>query len=138
MAHSSEHPIPYRELDIQTVRAALPREPQLARFGEPLTRLFRLGSPFAPGLAFVGGEVDPAIVGPSGAGHGLMSLAGAGAALPEALAASIAEGIERLSNSNSRAMWSSPRLRTRLGRERARPYASGSRVTRAAPRGRAR
>ncbi len=74
------------------------------RFGERIAamanlprRLFVIRSAWAPGLAFIGGEVDalgqPSLM-PE---HPPFSLAGSGEALPEALVSCLGEGVERLS-----------------------------------------
>jgi len=69
----------------------------LERLGESLIRLFQLQSPFAPGLAFVGGEIDPARLNPAFAAEGPISIAGSGMTLPEALDACLGEAFEFLS-----------------------------------------
>jgi ribosomal protein S12 methylthiotransferase accessory factor len=67
----------------------------LARAARLPRRLFLLRSPWAPGLHFVGGQVDVAAVVPS-MPH-TMPLAGSGETIDEALVSCLAEGIERLS-----------------------------------------
>jgi len=69
----------------------------LARAARLPSRLFLLRSPHAPGLRFVGGEVDPARVLKLATHHGAFSLAGSGEKLEDAFAACLGEGVERLS-----------------------------------------
>lgn len=60
-----------------------------------LRRIFSLPMPDAPGLAFVGGEVE--IAGPGGAPSAILSVAGSGADLLEATASCIGEAVEVMS-----------------------------------------
>lgn len=60
-------------------------------------RLFLLGSSLAPGLRFVGGEVDAKRAPVLTSLQGSFSLAGSGELLVDALASCVAEGVERLS-----------------------------------------
>jgi len=70
----------------------------LARAAKLPSRLFLLRSSCAPGLRFVGGEVDPARVLESTAYQGgFFSLAGSSDRLEDAFAACLGEGMERLS-----------------------------------------
>jgi len=70
----------------------------LARIARLAQRLFLLRSPWAPGLRFVGGEVDAAraLTLPEHRGSAF-SLAGSGERLEDALASCLGEGAERLS-----------------------------------------
>jgi ribosomal protein S12 methylthiotransferase accessory factor len=61
------------------------------------TRIFQLQAPEAPGLVFLGGQVDPAIIAPAYAGHGALSVGGMGLTLREAFQSCVGEGIEYLS-----------------------------------------
>ena len=67
----------------------------LGEFASKLIRLFRLTAPAAPGLVFVGGEIDPTRVDGVLAEPGTLSLAGAETAMDQALAACLGEGVER-------------------------------------------
>ena len=74
-----------------------------ARYGEPLARaarlpshLFLISSTFAPGLSFVGGEIDLGIA-TSGRTKGSLSLSGTGETMLDALASCVGECVERLS-----------------------------------------
>jgi ribosomal protein S12 methylthiotransferase accessory factor len=69
----------------------------LGDFAANLVRLFRLTAPAAPGLVFIGGEIDPTRVDGLWAEPGTLSLAGAGTAMDQAMAACLGEGVERLS-----------------------------------------
>jgi ribosomal protein S12 methylthiotransferase accessory factor len=60
-------------------------------------RLFLLGSSSAPGLRFVGGEVDAKRAPVPTSLQGSFSLAGSGESLVDALASCVGEGVERLS-----------------------------------------
>jgi len=60
-------------------------------------RVFRLGSPDAPGLFFFGAEVSPGIVDPMHHQHPRISASGAGLSLRQAFEGCIGEGIEYLS-----------------------------------------
>ena len=100
MTRKRSRSIEYFELDPDAIRASLAgpsQESKLYRLADRFKRLFRLRSPFAPGLAFIGGEVDPGLVSSGFAGHGLVSVAGNGPSVPVALASCIGEGIEFLS-----------------------------------------
>lgn len=70
---------------------------ECGRFARRLKRLFRLGSPWAPGLFFVGGVVEPAAFGRQLAGHRAASLAGVGLSIDQAFRSCIGEGVEYLS-----------------------------------------
>jgi len=68
-----------------------------ARYGEPLARaarlpshLFLISSTFAPGLFFVGGEIDLGIA-TSGRTKGSLSLSGTGETMLDALASCVGE-----------------------------------------------
>jgi ribosomal protein S12 methylthiotransferase accessory factor len=69
----------------------------LGEFACNLIRLFRLTAPAAPGLVFIGGEIDPTRVEGVLAEPGTLSLAGAGRTMDQAMAACLGEGVERLS-----------------------------------------
>lgn len=69
----------------------------LARAARLPSRLFLLRSPYAPGLRFIGGEVDPRRSLTSVPFQGSFNLAGSGDTLEDAFAACIGEGVERLS-----------------------------------------
>jgi ribosomal protein S12 methylthiotransferase accessory factor len=60
-------------------------------------RLFLVGSSLAPGLRFVGGEVDAKRAPVPTSLQGSFSLAGSGESLVDALASCVGEGVERLS-----------------------------------------
>jgi ribosomal protein S12 methylthiotransferase accessory factor len=92
-------------LDIDSAPGAALLAALAERHGEALahatrlpSRLFLLHSPWAPGLRFVGGEVDAAraLNLPEHRG-GAFSLAGSGDRLEDALASCLGEGLERLS-----------------------------------------
>jgi ribosomal protein S12 methylthiotransferase accessory factor len=70
---------------------------RLGDFAGRLSRLFRLTAPAAPGLVFIGGEVDPTRVEGVLAEPGTLSLAGAGPTMEQAMASCLGEGAERLS-----------------------------------------
>jgi ribosomal protein S12 methylthiotransferase accessory factor len=65
--------------------------PALAQMARDLDRLFLLGSPWAPGLWFVGGQTSAEAYGAAGG----FSVAGAGVTFEHALAACCGEAIER-------------------------------------------
>jgi ribosomal protein S12 methylthiotransferase accessory factor len=70
----------------------------LARVARLAGRLFLLRSPWAPGLRFVGGEVDAAhALGVPEHPGGRLGLAGSAEKLEDALASCLGEGVERLS-----------------------------------------
>jgi ribosomal protein S12 methylthiotransferase accessory factor len=66
--------------------------PRLAEAARDLARLFLIGSPWAPGLWFVGGQTAHAPFGPAG----VFNVAGAGLTLIEALASCAGEAVERV------------------------------------------
>jgi ribosomal protein S12 methylthiotransferase accessory factor len=69
----------------------------LERLEDSLLRLFQLASPFAPGLAFVGGQIDPGRLDKACAEEGPINLGGAGTTLAEAVDACLGEAFEFLS-----------------------------------------
>jgi ribosomal protein S12 methylthiotransferase accessory factor len=69
----------------------------LAQAARLPSRLFQIGSPWAPGLAFVGGEADPRRLPGPLALETSFSLAGSGELIEDALASCIGECVERLS-----------------------------------------
>lgn len=69
----------------------------LLRAASRFVRVFRIGSPDAPGLFFFGGEVNPGIVDPMHHRHPRISASGAGPSLRQAFESCIGEGIEYLS-----------------------------------------
>lgn len=83
------------EIALEAARSSVPGP--LGAFAGNLTRLFRLIAPAAPGLVFIGGEIDPTRIEGLLAEPGTLSLAGTGTATDQALAACLGEGIERLS-----------------------------------------
>jgi ribosomal protein S12 methylthiotransferase accessory factor len=70
---------------------------RLARAAKLPGRLFLLRSPWAPGLRLVGGQIDPGHLLTPGLSQPPFSVAGSAEGLEDALAACIAEGVERLS-----------------------------------------
>ncbi len=62
-----------------------------------MRRIFHLPVPDAPGLAFVGGEVDPAAFGLGSDGDDAVSVAGSGTDLIEATVSCVCEAVEFLS-----------------------------------------
>ena len=70
---------------------------RLARAATLPGRLFLLRSPWAPGLRLVGGQIDPGHLLTPGTFQPAFSVAGSAEGLEDALAACIAEGVERLS-----------------------------------------
>ncbi len=68
----------------------------MLRAASKLRRVFQLSAPDAPGLIFMGGEADPAVV-EGGEGHPVASLAGSGLTLGAAFERCVGEGIEYLS-----------------------------------------
>lgn len=79
------------EPDVVANRVALLRA--AARFA----RVFQLGAPEAPGLVFLGAEVDPGTVAPGHAGVTLLGVGGMGLSMRAAFEACIGEGVELLS-----------------------------------------
>ena len=69
----------------------------LAKAARLPSRLFLIGSPWAPGLAFVGGEADPRRLPEPLALETSFSLAGSGELIEDALASCVGECAERLS-----------------------------------------
>lgn len=69
----------------------------LLRAASRFARVFQLGAPDAPGLAFLGGEVAPGIVGPRHAEAPLVGVGGMGLSLGAAFASCVGEGVEFLS-----------------------------------------
>jgi ribosomal protein S12 methylthiotransferase accessory factor len=69
----------------------------LLRAAACFTRIFQLPLVDAPGLVFLGGEVDPARIGITGSTAGVMSVGGLGVSTGEALQACVGEGVEYLS-----------------------------------------
>jgi ribosomal protein S12 methylthiotransferase accessory factor len=96
-------PVRFYDLGRDAIGAALSDSPELERLAQRFKRLFGLQSPFAPGFAFVGGEIEPKAAGPGFAGHGIASIAGPGASVPEAFASCIGEAGEFLSQFEQRA-----------------------------------
>jgi ribosomal protein S12 methylthiotransferase accessory factor len=93
-----------REIDLgsdfgRALLAALAeRHGEAMRQGARLpNRLFRVGSSLAPGLQFVGGEVDAKRAPSPASLQDSFSLAGSGELLVDALASCVGEGVERLS-----------------------------------------
>jgi len=83
---------------VQLLRALASRHGHaLAEFAQYMRRLFLLRSPCAPGLSFVGGEAEPLRLPRALAYPGLLSVAGSGEILEQALASCLGEGVERLS-----------------------------------------
>jgi len=87
------------ELDLNSEHAAALLERVKSAYGASLAnavllfdRLFALRSAWAPGLFFVGGEIDPQL-----GSHERFSLAGASDSIEGAFAACLGEGIERVS-----------------------------------------
>src|SRR5262249_12936108 len=92
------------EIDVQSTSAAALLRALSERHGEAIAeaaqlpaRLFLIGSPWAPGLAFVGGEADPRRLATPPALETTFSLAGSGERLEDALASCVGECVERLS-----------------------------------------
>jgi ribosomal protein S12 methylthiotransferase accessory factor len=83
------------EIALDAARSFVPGA--LGDFADKLIRLFRLTAPAAPGLIFIGGEIDPTRVEGVLAEPGTLSLAGTGTAMDQAMAACLGEGVERLS-----------------------------------------
>lgn len=77
--------------------AEIARQVALLRAAARLKRVFALHARQAPGLVFLGGEADPATLGPAYRGSAVGSLAGSGVSLRAAFEACIGEGIEYLS-----------------------------------------
>jgi ribosomal protein S12 methylthiotransferase accessory factor len=79
------------------------RENQIAllRAAATFTRVFRLQAADAPGLVFLGGEVDPAQISANYAGSKLIGVGGMGQSVREAFSSCIGEGVEYLSQFES-------------------------------------
>jgi ribosomal protein S12 methylthiotransferase accessory factor len=95
---------PVREIDLGSdfgsalLAALAERHGDAMMRAAPLpNRLFELGSSFAPGLRFVGGEVDAKRAPVPTSLQGCFSLAGSAELLVDALASCVGEGVERLS-----------------------------------------
>jgi ribosomal protein S12 methylthiotransferase accessory factor len=95
---------PVREIDLGSdfgralLVALAERHGDAMRRGARLSnRLFRVGSSLAPGLQFVGGEVDAKRAPAPTSLQGSFSLAGSAELLVDALASCVGEGVERLS-----------------------------------------
>lgn len=73
----------------------------LLRLAGNLQRLFRISPPDAPNLVFVGGEVDPGLVGSRAGSGNAVSLSGAGLSLRDAFERCVGEGAEYLSQLES-------------------------------------
>jgi ribosomal protein S12 methylthiotransferase accessory factor len=73
------------------------RQVAMLRAAARLKRVFALYPRAAPGLMFLGGEADPAVLGPAYAGAPVGSLAGSGVSLKAAFEACVGEGVEYLS-----------------------------------------
>ena len=100
------------EIDLQSDIGLKPLAALAARHGDAIarvagmaTRLFLLQSHSAPGLRFVGGEVDAKCLAWPGALQRSFSLAGSAEVLEDALAACIGEGLSACRKSSDRAMW---------------------------------
>ncbi len=102
---AAHHLVAMLPIDLDSAPGAALLATLAERHGEALAqvarlpdRLFLLRSPWAPGLRFVGGEVDAAraLSLPEHPG-GAFSLAGSGERLEDALASCLGEGVERLS-----------------------------------------
>ncbi len=74
----------------------------LLRAASRFVRVFELGAPEAPGLVCVGAELDPAIADPLHVGSPVVSVSGVGLSLQEAFQGCIGEGIEYLSQLQTR------------------------------------
>jgi ribosomal protein S12 methylthiotransferase accessory factor len=92
------------EIDLSSGAAAALVKALAERHGEALAdatrlpaRLFLIGSPWAPGLAFVGGEADPGRLSAPVTLVASFSLAGSGERIEDALASCVGECVERLS-----------------------------------------
>jgi ribosomal protein S12 methylthiotransferase accessory factor len=70
---------------------------RMLRAAARLRRLFLLPVPDAPGLTFLGGEADPAVLGNQHEGSPIGNLAGSGLTSQRAFEACVGEGIEYLS-----------------------------------------
>ena len=70
---------------------------RLLRAAAKLRRLFQLPVPDAPGLLFLGGEADPAVMGDHNAGLPMTGLAGSGLTPSRAFESCVGEGVEYLS-----------------------------------------
>ena len=77
--------------------AEIERQVALLRAAARLKRVFALHPRAAPGLVFLGGEADPAVLGPAYDGSPVGSLAGSGVSLRAAFESCIGEGVEYLS-----------------------------------------
>lgn len=77
--------------------AEIDRQVALLRAAARLRRVFALHPRSAPGLVFLGGEADPAALGPDYAGAPVGSLSGSGVSLRAAFESCIGEGVEYLS-----------------------------------------
>jgi ribosomal protein S12 methylthiotransferase accessory factor len=93
-----------REIDVHSASTAALMRTLAERHGEALAkavllpaRLFLIASPWAPGLAFVGGEADPRRLPHPPSLETTFSLAGSGELVEDALASCIGECVERLS-----------------------------------------
>ena len=84
---------PDRDADIVLRRQRITLLKAASRF----SRVFRLGSPDAPGMFFFGAEVSPGIVDPMHRQHPRISASGAGPSLRQAFEGCIGEGVEYLS-----------------------------------------
>src|SRR5215470_10826743 len=75
-----------RHLSLE-LRAAVQLAPRLAR-------VFRLPPPDAPGLCFLGAELDPALLSIPGQSHSLISVSGKGRDLAQAVLSCVGEAME--------------------------------------------
>jgi ribosomal protein S12 methylthiotransferase accessory factor len=77
--------------------ASVPHRVALLRAADSLAALFSLAVRQAPGLVFLGGQVDPATLVPGHSGSSLGSVAGSGRTLREAFEGCVGEAVEYLS-----------------------------------------
>jgi ribosomal protein S12 methylthiotransferase accessory factor len=93
----NEFPAHGRISDSETRHRAL-----LLKAASRFVRVFQLAAPDAPGLIAFGAEFDPAIADPMHAGSPLVGVSGVGLSLQEAFQGCIGEGVEYLSQLQTR------------------------------------